>query len=258
EVGHATWKVSEEFGFKWSCFEWCVPCYARAFLLDKVFVRYMEEVTQMTTYLKTKDGFNFKCTIHNEVGHTYFGCASWKGLTKAYHFELGLKITIHIGTYSLSDKDRWMDLGLMPILRPSYFLSRRNILNIVDDTYYTSHNMLTWQEKSYLVFFVAYIESLKDIYGAGRDEARYLPLVHTLNKGCVVPWVMDYHQGDMAVISAVKIYFRGTYLIALDVHVEINEWRQLVSICNLKIGDLWISVIHHGDIGVFLFFRIVP
>ena len=42
--------------------------------------------------------------------------------------------------------------------------------------------MLTWQEKRYLVSFDADIESLKSTYGAGQNDAPYLPLVHTLNK----------------------------------------------------------------------------
>ena len=66
---------------------------------------------------------------------------------------------------------------------------------------------------------------------------------------CVVPPVMDDHQGDMTIISADKIYFRGTYLIAprRDGQLEINEWSQLLSECELKIGDRWISMLHHGD-----------
>ncbi|KAI4996854.1 hypothetical protein ZWY2020_052196, partial [Hordeum vulgare] len=165
----------------------------------KFFVRDMEEVTQRMAYLKTKDGFNFKCTFYNEVDHTYFRCANWKGLAKAYGFEAVMKIPFDIGTYSLSDEDICVDLDLMPILPPckyystityllylkltTYFLSPRNIQNIVDDTYYTAYSILTWQEKGYLVFFVANIESLKGIYGAGPNDARYLALVHTLNKG---------------------------------------------------------------------------
>ena len=66
----------------------------------------------MTSYLKTKDGFNFKCTINKEVDHTYFGCANWKGLTKAYGFEPGMKITFDICTYYVSDEDIWVDLDL--------------------------------------------------------------------------------------------------------------------------------------------------
>ena len=54
--------------------------------------------------------------------------------------------------------------------------------NLVDETYYTAHSTLTWQEKRYLVSFVADIESLKSTYGAGPNDAPYLPLVHTLDK----------------------------------------------------------------------------
>ncbi|KAI5016205.1 hypothetical protein ZWY2020_006056 [Hordeum vulgare] len=186
----------------------CVPCYAGPFLLDKFFVHDMEEVTQMTAYLRTKYGFSFKCTIYNEVDHTYFGRANWKGLTKAYGLEPHMKITFDVGTYSLSEVDIWVDLEVMPILPP------------LDGTYYTARR-------------------------------QKLPR-------CVVPLVMDDHQGDMTIISIDKIYFRGTYLITPDGKLEINEWRQLLSDCNMKIGDRWISVLHHANAWFFLFFKIVP
>jgi hypothetical protein len=76
----------------------------------------MEEVTEMTTYLKTKDGFNFKSTIYNEVDHTYFGCANWRGLAQAYGFELGMIITFDICTYSQNDENIWVTLDVIPVL----------------------------------------------------------------------------------------------------------------------------------------------
>ena len=46
--------------------------------------------------------------------------------------------------------------------------------------------MLTWQEKSYLVSFLADIETLKSTDRVGPNDAPYLPLVHTLNKNNIL------------------------------------------------------------------------
>ena len=119
-------------------------------------------------------------------------------------------ITFHIGTYYQNDEDVWVNfLDLIPFLPPckflnklvkypldssspitylfcikftAYFLSPRNIRNLVDDTYYTAPTTLTWKEKRYLMSFVADIETFKSTNGAGPNDGPYLPLVHTLNK----------------------------------------------------------------------------
>ena len=50
-------------------FDKCIPCYARPFVLDKFFLRHREELTKMTTYLKTKDVFIFQATVYSHVAH---------------------------------------------------------------------------------------------------------------------------------------------------------------------------------------------
>ena len=95
------------------------PLLCKTFVLDKFFVRDMEEVTEMTTYLKTKDGFNFKSMIYNEVDHTYFGCANWRGLAQAYGLEPGMIITFDI--CSQNDEDIWVSLDVIPVLPPCKF-----------------------------------------------------------------------------------------------------------------------------------------
>ena len=72
----------------------------------------------MTTYLKTKDGFNFRSKIYSEVDHTYFGCANWRGLAKTYGFQPSIIIAFDIGTYYQNDEDIWVDLDLIPVLPP--------------------------------------------------------------------------------------------------------------------------------------------
>ena len=62
--------------------------------------------------------------IYNEVDHTYFGCANWRGLAKAYGFQPGMVITFHIGTYYQNDEDIWFKLDLIPVLPPCKFLNK--------------------------------------------------------------------------------------------------------------------------------------
>ena len=81
----------------------------------------MEEITKKTTYLKTKDGFTFKCKIYNQVDHTYFGCATWRALAKAYAFEPDMVIKFDIGTHSQNDEDIWVDLDAILVLPPCKF-----------------------------------------------------------------------------------------------------------------------------------------
>ena len=57
---------------------------------------------------------------------------------------------------------------------------------------------------------------------------------------CVVPHVMDDYHDEM----------HGSKLM--------NGANYVPRDCEFKIGDRWISVLHHGHAGVFLFFKIVP
>jgi hypothetical protein len=90
----------------------------------------MDEVAERTAYLKMKHGFVFQATIYSHVGHTYFACANWRGLCKAYGLEVGMSITFDIGTvpqydqntFPQYDQDIWVDLDMIPIFPPSEFL----------------------------------------------------------------------------------------------------------------------------------------
>ena len=62
----------------------------------------------------------------------------------------------------------------------------------------------------------------------------------------------DYQAGEMPIISDNSIAPRR------DGRLKINEWSQLLRDYEFKIGDWWISVLHHGHAGIFLFFKIVP
>lgn len=118
--------------------------------------------------------------------------------------------------------------------------------------------------------FVNAVQSFKDTYGAGRNTTRYVPLVHKLSdtdihRKCmklpsvVVPALMDV-QGEMIIICHEKTIFKYRYSIESmpDGRLKIKGWRQIVNECTPEIGDRWISVLHHGDGGVFLFFSIFP
>ncbi|XBI10805.1 hypothetical protein VPH35_137989 [Triticum aestivum] len=259
----------------------CIPWYARHYVLEKLYFDEMDKMDERTTYLKMKHGFIFKATINNHVGHTCFACANWRVLCKAYGFEVGMSITFDIGivpqydpvTFPQYDQDIWVDLDMIPILSPSYFLSPRKARNTLDETYYTVGSELTWEEKNYLISFVNVVQSFKGTYGAGRNTTRYMPPVHKLSDTnistkcmirfftivVVVPTLMDV-QGEMKIICHEKTNFKYRYSTdrGPDGCLKIEGWRQIVNKCRLEIGDRWISVLHHGDGGVFLFFSIFP
>lgn len=75
----------------------------------------------------------------------------------------------------------------------------------------------------------------------------------------VVPIEMDV-KGEMTIICHQKTNFKGTYSTAdtPNGRLKIDEWRQILNECRPEIGDRWISVLHHGDAWVFLFFSIYP
>ena len=104
----------------------------------------------MSTYLKMKDGFNFKSKIYNEVDHTYFGCANWRGLAKAYGFQPGMVITFHIGTYYQNDEDIWVDLDLIAVLPLGKFLNKL----VVTFRFQFTHN-LSFLYKIYSLFSIS-------------------------------------------------------------------------------------------------------
>ena len=40
--------------------------------------------------------------------------------------------------------------------------------------------------------------------------------------------------------------------------LQIEAWREIKKDRKPQVGDRWISVLHHGDIGVILFYDIIP
>lgn len=109
----------------------------------------MDKPDKRNAYHKTKHGFIF-AMIYNQASHTYCDCANWRELCKVCGFEEGMRITFDIGvpqydpiTGPQHDKDIWVDLDIILVLSPSYFLSSRNTRKIVDETYYTTGSELT-------------------------------------------------------------------------------------------------------------------
>lgn len=67
-------------------------------------------------------------------------------------------------------------------------------------------------------------------------------------------------EGEMTIVCPLKTSFKYTYLTERQPKgcLKIEGWRQIVNERTPQIGDRWISVLHHGDGGVFLFYSILP
>ena len=67
-------------------------------------------------------------------------------------------------------------------------------------------------------------------------------------------------QDEMTILYHEKTNFKGTYSREglTDGSLKVDGWRQILIECRPEIGDRWISVLHHGHAGFFLFFKIVP
>ena len=64
----------------------------------------------------------------------------------------------------------------------------------------------------------------------------------------------------MKIRSPLRAEFYVPYLInfkSRSKRLQIEAWREIKKVRNPQAGDRWISVIHHGDIGVILFYDII-
>lgn len=88
----------------------------------------------------------------------------------------------------------------------------------------------------------------------------------------IVPDMM-YTEGRMSMVSLrpnPPVAFHSAYSISLkDESLKINGWSKVMNVCKQPIGDnmnvrkpqvedWWISILHFGDGGVYLFYDILP
>jgi hypothetical protein len=72
-----------------------IPCFARLNILERLHI-HVEQPTIVESHLKTEEGFNFKVLIKHERDQTFFGCPGWRGLTKTYECDAGIRIVLEI------------------------------------------------------------------------------------------------------------------------------------------------------------------
>ena len=65
----------------------------------------------------------------------------------------------------------------------AYFHSSKNVLKMVDKTYYIEGSELTYEEKDHLISFIIDVETFNKNYETLPHYGQYLPLVHVLNYG---------------------------------------------------------------------------
>ena len=64
----------------------------------------------------------------------------------------------------------------------------------------------------------------------------------------------------MKIRSPLRAEFYAPYLInfkSRSKRLQIEAWREIKKVRKPQAGDRWISVIHHGAIGVILFYDII-
>lgn len=71
-------------------------------------------------YTETKEGIKFKVLIRNGRDQTFLGCPNWRGLAKAYMFEVRMKIEMYI--LGQPDLEIMPRLPNLPVLPPCMFL----------------------------------------------------------------------------------------------------------------------------------------
>lgn len=82
------------------------------------------------------------------------------------------------------------------------------------------------------------------------------------NSNChndVVPLLM-HPEGQMKIRSPLRAEFDAPYLSNLKSRSKRNQieaWREIKKVRNPQAGDRWISMIHHGDMDVILFYDII-
>ena len=67
-------------------------------------------------------------------------------------------------------------------------------------------------------------------------------------------------EGQMKIRSPLRAEFDAPYSIECKSkgRLQIEAWREIKKDRKPQVGDCWISVLHHGDIGVILFYDIIP
>ena len=67
-------------------------------------------------------------------------------------------------------------------------------------------------------------------------------------------------EGHMKIKSPLRAEFDAPYssnLKSKSKMLQIEAWREIKKVRKPQAGDRWISVIHHGAIGVILFYDII-
>ena len=67
-------------------------------------------------------------------------------------------------------------------------------------------------------------------------------------------------EGQMRIRSPLRAEFYAPYLInfkSRSKRLQIEAWREIKKVRKPQAGDRWISVIHHGAIGLILFYDII-
>ena len=68
-------------------------------------------------------------------------------------------------------------------------------------------------------------------------------------------------EGQMRIRSPLRAEFYAPYLInfkSRSKRLQIEAWRKIKKDRKPQVGDRWIFVLHHGDIGVIPFYDIIP
>ena len=75
----------------------------------------------------------------------------------------------------------------------------------------------------------------------------------------VVPPLMQL-EGNMTIKSPIGPHYFFAYSSERNPsrRLQIEAWRQIKKDRKPQVGDRWISLLHHGDIGVILFYVILP
>ena len=68
-------------------------------------------------------------------------------------------------------------------------------------------------------------------------------------------------QGNLKIKSPLRAEFDAPYssnLKSKSKRLQIEAWREIKKDRKPQVGDRWISVLHHGDLGVIMFYDIIP
>lgn len=70
----------------------------------------MDEETTVETHLEKTEGFNFRVFVTKKTN--FFGCPGWRGLAKAYMFEVGMDL--YLDTTRTAELDIMVHLPTLP------------------------------------------------------------------------------------------------------------------------------------------------